>query len=60
MKYKVMFNLTSGSGNRSMANAEFYVKEEAISACEAWREIGTGYFAILWDGSTWTKYEPIP
>ncbi len=60
MKFKVIFQMTSGSGNRASSATEFYVYAEAVSAAEQWREISNSFFAWVWDGSTWTEYAPIP
>lgn len=59
MKYKVIY-LQSGSGKSGMANAEFYKKATAVTSAETWRELGGDRYAYLFDGSSWTAYDPIP
>ena len=59
MKYKVIFYSGVGSA-RGLANAEFYVKNEAIAASEQWVQLATEFYAYLWDGDTWLEFSPIP
>jgi len=60
MKYKVIFSRATTSSNEGMANAEFYVLQEAIAACDGWRQISSGHTAFLFNGSDWVIYAPIP
>ena len=60
MKYKVMFSVSSTTGNRGVGNAEFYVYNEAVAACQQWVQLGAPHVAYLWNGEDWTTYAPIP
>jgi len=65
MKYKVLIlgdtNITNGFIGAPLS---FYTKSQAESCCQRWIEQGAavtnGYRAFLWDGLSWSLYEPIP
>ena len=60
MRYKVIFQMTSGTGNRASSAVEYYVLAEAREAANQWRQISNSFFAWVWDGTGWIEYAPIP
>jgi len=60
MKFKVVFRYTGGSGSSGQSMSNFYTRAQAVSAAQQWRELGSGYYASYWDGTSWTQYNPIP
>ena len=53
MKYKVIFNLSAGGGDRGLTSESFYTRAGALSAATAWSEIA-GADAWWWDGTSWS------
>lgn len=62
MKYKVILwtNLTGGGNPDGQSLAMFYTKTQALLCADQWRQIGPAHSAAVWDGDTWTAYNPIP
>ena len=59
MKYKVIY-FESASGKSGATSASFYTRNQATESAQQWRALGSTFYAYLWDGSSWTAYEPIP
>lgn len=60
MKYKVIYSINySGGGNPDgMTSCSFYTKSQAIASAQAWAEKAPAlFYADVWDGSIWTRYE---
>ena len=60
MKYKlVLWNNGGGSDNDvPLANFTFYTRAQAEQAAGLWTELGSNFRGYLWDGSTWTLFQP--
>ena len=52
MRFKVIYNLSAGGGDRGLTSESFYTKSQAYNSALAWSEIA-GADAWWWDGSNW-------
>lgn len=55
MKFKVIFNLTAGGGDRGLAVTSFFRYQDARNSAMSWSEL-SGASAHVWNGSDWESY----
>ena len=62
MRYKlILIQNTSGGGNPDgMTAVSFYTRNQAVECAQSWVQENAACFARLWDGSSWTLYNPVP